>query len=211
MEIENKQIDLVLSAIRTVGASFPVASSLVNAWNEHSSKQKEEKILLLIRDLSEKLERLETAISRPENECSEIFQLGLEYAQKEPHKEKISIYSSLITAFCTNQIDKDAVSNLIYECETILPYDLETLEKLSKISRVDEAFRFDEESNIEEVSKRQSSIKKMESKGFLVATGDITPDMHRVYEQRNLWPFNFFVQFYALMHNGQVLLKIIKK
>ncbi|TKB23091.1 hypothetical protein FCL47_23945 [Desulfopila sp. IMCC35006] len=210
MEIENKQADIILSAIRSVGSSFPFASSLVNAWNEYSSKQKEEKILRLIQDLSTKIENLDKSINKSEAECSEIFSLGLEYAIKEPSKEKIPIYSSLILSYCTNQVDRETVQNLIYECETILPYDIETLENLKRNPRIDEAFKFDESSNSEEVSKRQSSVKKLEAKGFLSITGDITPDFHRVYEQRTIWPFTFFVQFYQIMYHGEVFLKILK-
>lgn len=211
MAIHDNKLDLVLSSIRSIGASFPVASSLVNAWNEHASRELAERCDLLITDLASKIEKLEGDVKRSEQECAEIFQLGLKYALNEPNKEKVPIYSSLISAYCNEKIDKDAVSNLIYECETLLPYDLETLEKVKRNSRVDEIFMFDENSNINEVSKRHASIKKLESKGLISITGDTSPSLHRVYEKRDTWPFNFYIQFFVVLHQGAILLKILSK
>ena len=82
--IQMSKFDLVLSAIRSVGASFPVASSLVNAWSEYSTAAQIEKCNLLIEYLSKDLEKIEGRVERNEKECAEVFALGLRYAINDP-------------------------------------------------------------------------------------------------------------------------------
>ncbi len=64
------------------------------------------------------------------------------------------------------------MSNLIYECETLLPFDLKKLKRIKFNRRIDSAFGFNEKSDHTDVSKCQTSIKKLEAKGLLGIGGE---------------------------------------
>ncbi len=204
------KMDIVLSAIRSVGASFPVASSIVNAWNEYASHLQAEKCDRLITNLAENIEALEGRIERTERECAEVFGLALNYALNDPNIDKMPVYAGLVTSYCDNTADKDTVSNLIYECETLLPFDLENLKRLGSNRRIDSAFGFNEQTSRKDVSKCQTSIKKLEAKGLIGVGGENSISFERMYENSSSWPFTFYTQYYIVLHQGQLLLKILQ-
>ncbi len=203
--------DMVLSAIRSIGASFPGASSLVNAWNEHSTNLQLEKCNRLINSLAKDIETMDGRIQRTKKECAEIFGLAMNYAMNDPNPEKMPVYAALILSFCNNSIDKDLVSNLIYECETLLPFDLETLKRIRLNRRIDSAFGFNEKSDHTEVSKCQASIKKLEAKGLVGIGGENNMGLEKIYENSSAWPFTLYQQYYMVLHQGLELLKIIDR
>ena len=206
-----KTTDIVLSAVRSIGASFPGTSSLVNAWNEYSTNSQIERCTRLIQSLAAELEQIRATIRPSVEECAEVFQLGLHCAMHDPYAEKATTYAALIVAYCDSTIDKDAVLNLIYECETLLPYDIETLRRLKGNRRVDSAFSFDERSDRNAVGKRQTSLKKLEGKGLIGVGGEGPASFERIYENSTAWPFTFYQQYYLVLPQGQALLRILDR
>ena len=204
------RFDLVLSATRSVGASFPIASSLVNAWNEYAGAAQVQKCEALIETLAKQLEGIQERADRTEKECADVFALGLRYAINDPDYAKANLYATLIASFCEGSVDRDAAMNLIYECETLLPYDLETLGRL-RGGRVDSTFQFGESTDRAGVSKCQSSIKKLESKGLIGAGGEGQFPMEREYENPRAWPYTFFQEYYRVLPQGEALLEAITK
>jgi len=200
--------DLVLSAIRSVGASFPVASSVVNAWNEHAGRLQEEKCKTLIRDLSERVQALENRICRTEAECAKVFELALNYALRDPNVEKMPAYAGIVVSFCEGTADEDAAMNLIYEIESLLPFDIDSLAHIYPQKRIDSAFRFDERSSQQDVSKCQASVKKLEAKGLVGIGGESATTFPRLYEHGSEWPFTFYQQYYKVLPPGRLLLRI---
>lgn len=203
--------DMILSVVRSVGASFPCTASLVNAWNEFSTQNQIDRCTFLIEKLALDLEQMRTTSSPPTDQCAEVFQAGLHYAMHDPYAEKAAVYASLIVAYCKSTVDKDTALNLIYECETLLPYDIETLQALKGNRRVDSAFGFSERSEPNAVAKRQASLKKLEGKGLVGVGGDTSMSFERMYERPRAWPFTFYQQYYLVLPQGQALLRILDR
>lgn len=205
-----RKVDMVLSAIRSVGASFPVASSLVNAWNDYSTNAQIEKCHSMIEALAEEIAGIKQDIDRDEKDCAQVFELGLRNCLNDPDIAKAALYSSIIAQFCDGSADKDTAINLIYEAETLLQYDLEVLGKI-KGGRVDSTFHFDEQTNRTVVSKCQASIKKLEGKGLVGRGGENSLSFERMYENGQSWPYTFYREYYMVLHQGKALLAALER
>lgn len=59
-----KPIDYLCTVIRSVGASFPVASSVVNGWNEIQGRLELEKVHKYLEGIAAKLEEIDGKVSR---------------------------------------------------------------------------------------------------------------------------------------------------
>ena len=204
------KMDLVLSAIRSIGASFPVASSIVNAWNEYSTNAQISKCQIMVESLAIEINQIKDSIERDKADCAQVFELGMRKCLDDPDQAKATLYSVLIAQFCDGSADRDTAMNLIYEAETLLEYDLQILAKI-RGGRVDSTFNFDEQTDRVTVSKCQASIKKLEGKGLVSRSGETSMSFERIYHGGQAWPYTFYQEYYMRSHQGRALVAALER
>ncbi len=123
-EIANNIGDLISIGVRSIGANFPVAAGIVNAWNEYQGKLTNQRI-------AELFSRLEQFIQENENKFTEL-------SGKISGDSFIPQYFELITrqvSMESSEFKREAYSKLLGG--TILRQDISAFEKLSYIQSMD--------------------------------------------------------------------------
>ena len=197
-----------MTAIRSAGASFPVASSIVNGWNEVQSRLEHERIEKFINHVMARLDDIELSASRTQEDMAKMFYYVMNYATKDPQTEKVSLYAGGLIEYYTREIESNDILNLVQELETLNTADIEVLQKLSSGKRIDEALRISDETELEDISSYQVSVKKLESKALIGTGGSGGISFHRVYHKHDSWPFTFLTQHYTVLHSGRLILRL---
>ena len=202
-------LEKIQTSIKAIATAFPVTGSLVSVWNDYTAKKQNEKLKYLIECLANEIEQIKESISESMNhDLADIFEVTTKYSLNDPNIEKIPVYAGIMASYIHKKNKKDTVLNLIYECETLLPFDFQVLRQIKSSSRIDSIFGFSENSNILEVSKYQSSIVKLQSKGLIARSGE--PEFaFEIQYNRDGWPYSFFKSYYEVLYQGKALLKII--
>ena len=200
--------DYLMTLLRSVATNFPVGSMIVNGWNEIQSKLEFERIDKYVSMVVERVECLETEIAKPQEEMASMFSTTMNYVARDPQIEKVPLYVGGLIKYGTTSSGREEILNFVQQLETIDQSDIETLQKIAPAGRIDKALGLDERSASLDVSKRQVSIKKLESKALIAQGGFDALVLHRVYEDPESWPFNFFKQEYTVLHSGNLLLEI---
>jgi hypothetical protein len=112
--------EIIKTGVRSIAASFPVAGSLANAWNEYESNKKLESITKYFEILKEELDDIKENINQDyigKSEAARLLEQTCKAAQDEVVEEKIKIYakfySTSLTDLFSQRNDKESVLNII--------------------------------------------------------------------------------------------------
>ena len=203
--------DYLMTTIRSIAASFPVGSSVVNAWNEIQTGLEQERLESLVSELAERLNALEPKICKSKDEMGRVFCSTLNYVKKDPQGKKVPLYAGCLLEYGVSDVTEIEIVNLIQELETINAHDIDVLKRLAPSGRIDDALSLNENSQHSLISQNQVSIKKLESKA-LIFPGSASPtNLQRLFDHPNVWPFSFFTQEFVVPASGQLLLAIWSK
>ena len=179
MEI-SKIEDSIKIGLKTIAASFPVAASFTQAWNEYESKVQHERIQKFFEDFKVELKMIKDRVKKAENyikdsgEVPSQIERTVDKIRKELSDRKRKIYAHLLSNLVTTSgtLTYDDKITFIDNLETLTDQDLTILSQFESDQqvRVSDFIKKPILKDIpenERMSKLADSLSKLESRGLL--------------------------------------------
>jgi len=221
MNINDKYNDIIIGGIRSISASFPVLSSVAQAWSEIETHIYKKRIEEFISQFEQELITVKDKIIEIENRISteeilELLQKCIVLSKDTSSHDKRKLFPKILTNIIINKedVDHDTKLNYIESLDYLSLSDIEVLQffKQDKSVHVNSILSF---LKISRNDKRRfslliTSITKLESRGLIsesenpgtnVLSGSGTPDH---------WINRWKDKFYELLPNGISFLENIK-
>lgn len=215
MEIRKIE-DSIKVGLKTIAASFPVAASLAQAWNEYESKVQHERIQKFFEDFKIELEMIKDRVNKAENyirdsgEVPSQIERTVNKIRKEFSCKKRKIYAHLLSNLVTTSgtLTYDDKITFIDNLETLTDQDLTILSQFEPDQQVrvtdfiKKPILKDIPEN-ERMSKLAVSFSKLESRGLISeAIGHADQGvMARTYDSLG-WQEKFKDKYFELLPHG---------
>ncbi len=221
MNINDKYKDLISGSIRSISASFPVLSSVAQAWSEIESHIYKKRIEEFFLQFENELNALRTKLNEIEKnnnieELVELFQKCIALSKETSNQEKRKLFPKILinTMINTDKIDHETKLNLIESLDYLSSTDIQILQFFKSGESIHVNSILNKSGITHNDRKRFSlfitSLTKLESRGLIsesdnpgtkVLSGAGTPD-HWINRWKN--------KFCEILPNGISFLEYIK-
>lgn len=221
MEI-SKIEDSIKIGLKTIAASFPVAASFTQAWNEYESKVQHERIQKFFEDFKVELKMIKDRVKKAENyikdsgEVPSQIERTVDKIRKELSDRKRKIYAHLLSNLVTTSgtLTYDDKITFIDNLETLTDQDLTILSQFESDQqvRVSDFIKKPILKDIpenERMSKLAVSLSKLESRGLISeAIGHADQGvMARTYDSLG-WQEKFKDKYFELLPHGATFIQL---
>lgn len=214
-------MDLIATGIRSIGASFPVAGSITNAWNEFESKKTNERVSELFTALAESIKQNEQKFEELKDEISknqyvpQFFELITRNVIIEASEFKRKAYASLLTYSILERSTTDLEKlSLIQSIDSLNEIDLKVLSWFQNSSPVkveSQVHRMIGRNIDEKFSNLICVLSKLESRGLISeSSSEESMSVESWVGDRNSWRNKWRLKYYIILPIGLKLFNATK-
>ncbi len=222
-EITKGPINAIISGgLRSIAASFPVFSSIGQAWNEYETHRTSQRVQELIDNLRsaieilyQRVDNLEDKFKNVAEEFPSLLEITVDKVRKEFSAEKRKIYAQVLVKLPIEDSLQtyDERATLLHELETLTPLDLNALKlfkdretvKVSNLNWRELGLSGDDNEQLEQLA---SLLAKLESRG-LILTISMHDDVVYVRQGMAKWAARWIETEYRILPLGKQLLSVL--